>query len=170
MVKTVLVSLLIMVVLIGTGGGVAAANPTEKAGIGVVIFETDKYQSWQWYGLAYPDDMLLEASLSGDANSGGQDSRDSLRLLAHLGTEPTGGYGIGIEKVILEGGTLTVLVHTKSPAPGQPVTMAFTHPKDTVMIDLRGVCLPRELDIRWIDQTGKLLSSRALTAPPPTYK
>lgn len=149
-------------------GGLAAANASAEGSHGTLLFETDKYRAWQWYNGPYPSDMSFKASAACEetAGSGTGCQTPKLRLFAQLGVERTGGYGIGIEKVALEDGIITVVIHTKSPAPGQFVTKALNNPSDTVLVDLNGVSLPQELSVRWVDQQGKLLYPGTLNFQP----
>jgi len=83
-------------------------------------------------------------------------------LVAYLGSSP-GGYGIGIEKVTMSGNNMTVLVRTKSPRPGDMVTMMLTYPSDFVLIDRNVVDIWGGVNVTFVDQQGHVLSKNKLT-------
>lgn len=153
-----------------------SAPPTEKP-TARVLFETDKYDGWQWLKGAYPSDMAF-ATVVSYAEQLKNDERipayvlekvkdidydKQVVLFAYLGTTPSGGYGIGIQKVTLQGNNMTVEVRTRSPRPGQPVTLAMTHPADYVAIDRQVVDIWGGVNITFVDQAGKVLSKNRLT-------
>src|SRR5438093_4348827 len=53
-------------------------------------------------------------------------------VIASLGEKPTGGYGIHIERVSLQGNMLAVHARVTEPAKGSIVTQALTYPIDVV--------------------------------------
>ncbi|TVR74545.1 MAG: protease complex subunit PrcB family protein [Marinilabiliales bacterium] len=57
-------------------------------------------------------------------------------ICVFLGTRSTGGYSVEILGASLQGDTLTVLYTTESPAPGDMVSMAITHPCHIVSVDV----------------------------------
>lgn len=144
---------------------------------GKTIFATDKFNGWKWYNNRYFKDMAFATIVNYDAQLK-QDSRipenvlnrvkdvdynKKVVLFAYLGTAPTGGYGVGIEKVTMNANKMTVTVHTRSPQPGAPVTLAMTQPSDYLVIDRAIVDIWGGVDITFIDQKGQVLSKNKLT-------
>ena len=149
--------------------------PSETAG--KTLFSTNKYDSWRWQKGSYLKDMAF-ATVVDYSYQLKQDKRipeNVLRkikdinynkkvvLFAYLGTAPSGGYGVGIEKVVLNGNKLTVTVHTQSPGRGSAVTMAVTQPADYVVLDKEIFAVRGGVDITFVDQNGKVLSKNKLT-------
>ncbi|SMC38061.1 protease complex subunit PrcB family protein [Sporomusa malonica] len=144
---------------------------------GKTLFATDKYDGWSWNKSTYLKDMAFATVV--DYNSQlAQDKRipeDVLRkvkdinyankvvLFAYLGTAPSGGYGIGIEKVTINGNKMTVAVHTMSPRPGAPVTLAMTKPSDYIVLDKAIFDIWGGVDITFVDHKGQVLSKNKLT-------
>ncbi len=58
---------------------------------------------------------------------------------------------------------MTVTVHTRSPQPGAPVTLAMTQPSDYLVIDRAIVDIWGGVDITFVDQKGQVLSKNKLT-------
>jgi len=56
-------------------------------------------------------------------------------LAVVMGERTSGGYSIDIKEILVKGGALTVVVKSRSPAPGEIVTLALTNPYDIVSID-----------------------------------
>ncbi len=54
---------------------------------------------------------------------------------AFMGSRPTGGYSIEIEKICRQQGKYTAVVRTVSPQPGEMLTMAITRPFHIIKID-----------------------------------
>lgn len=144
---------------------------------GKTIFATEKFSGWKWYNNSYFKDMAFATIVNYDAQLK-QDSRipenvlskvkdinynNKVVLFAYLGTAPTGGYGIGIEKVTMNANKMTVTVHTRSPQPGAPVTLAMTQPSDYLVIDRAIVDIWGGVDITFVDQKGQVLSKNKLT-------
>lgn len=143
-----------------------------------VLFETDKYAAWKWYKgqSQYPKDSAFATIVDYDAQLKYDkripeyvlervkdvDYDSKAVLLAYLGTAPSGGYGIGIEKVTMTGNNITVQVQTKSPAPNEMVTMAITHPADYITIDRSIVDIWGGVNVTFIDQYGSVLSKNKL--------
>lgn len=143
-----------------------------------VLFETDKYAAWKWYKEQgqYPRDMAFATIVDYDAQLKNDEripeyvleqvknvdySRKAV-LLAYLGTAPSGGYDIGIEKVTMTGNNITVQVQTKSPAPKDMVTMVISHPADYITIDRSIVDIWGGVNVTFVDQYGKVLSKNKL--------
>lgn len=143
-----------------------------------VLYETDKYADWKWYKGEgqYPKDIAFATIVDYEAQLK-QDKRipefvlDRVKdvdyskkavLMAYLGTAPSGGYGIGIEKVTMTGNNITVQVQTKSPAPNERVTMAITHPADYITIDRSLVDIWGGVNVTFVDQYGTVLSKNKL--------
>ncbi len=149
--------------------------PSENAG--KTLFSTNKYDSWRWQKGSYLKDMAF-ATVVDYGYQLKQDKRipeNVLRkikdinynkkvvLFAYLGTAPSGGYGVGIEKVVLNGNKMTVTVHTQSPGRGSAVTLAVTQPADYVVLDKELFAVRGGVDITFVDQNGKVLSKNKLT-------
>ncbi|HWR42569.1 protease complex subunit PrcB family protein [Sporomusa sp.] len=144
---------------------------------GKTLFSTDKYADWSWHKERYLKDMAFATVV--DYNSQlNQDKRipenvlskvkdidynKKVVLFAYLGTAPSGGYGVGIEKVVMNGNKMTVTVHTKSPRAGSAVTLAITQPSDYVVLDKTIFDIWGGVDITFVDQNGKVLSKNKLT-------
>ena len=47
----------------------------------------------------------------------------------------TGGYSVTVNKLQADDKTLTVHWKLNTPKPGQPVTQAFTHPMQTLLVE-----------------------------------
>lgn len=152
------------------------SNPPAQTPTAKVLFKTDEFADWEWSKGAYPSDMAF-ATIVDYREQLKQDERipeDVLKqvqdvdyskqviLFAYLGTAPSGGYGIGIEKVSITGNNITVQVRTMSPRPGQPVTLAITHPADYVAIDRQVVDIWGGVNVNFVDQAGKVLSKNRL--------
>lgn len=58
----------------------------------------------------------------------------SMVIVAAMGSRPTGGYGIGVESVHLDGETLYVVLRETSPGDGCMVTQALTAPTTAVRV------------------------------------
>lgn len=71
-----------------------------------------------------------------------------------LPPRPTGGYGIKVEDVTLEGATATVAADLEEPGPGQMVTQAFTAPFAVIAVGRSGVT-----GVEWMNH-GRLLATR----------
>lgn len=56
-------------------------------------------------------------------------------IALHLGAQNTGGYGIEVTNVEINGTTSYVTINETTPKPGEPVTMALTNPYTIVVID-----------------------------------
>lgn len=91
------------------------------------------------------------------------DYNNKVVLFAYLGTAPTGGYGIGIEKITMQANKMTVTVHTKSPEANSMVTMAATRPADYIALDRAIFDIWGGVDISFVDQTGRVLSKNKVT-------
>jgi hypothetical protein len=63
------------------------------------------------------------------------DFRNQVVLSLHMGTRNTGGYGIKVSDVEINGNTTFVDIQETSPGPGEMVTMALTQPFCLVIID-----------------------------------
>lgn len=66
------------------------------------------------------------------------DFTKELVIGAFFGRKPSGGYGISVASVERIGADLYVRTERRSPAPGQPVTLALTSPFQIVVVDLQG--------------------------------
>ncbi|MDF2569436.1 MAG: hypothetical protein K0R55_1040 [Sporomusa sp.] len=144
---------------------------------GKTLFSTDKYADWNWTKGSYLKDMAF-ATVVDYGFQLKQDKRipenvlnkvkeinyaNKVVLFAYLGTAPSGGYGIGIEKVTMNANKMTVTVHTLSPRPGAPVTMAMTQPSDYVVLDKAIFDIWGGVDLTFVDQKGQVLSKNKLT-------
>lgn len=141
-----------------------------------ILFKTNKFEDWKWYTATYPKDMAFativdyEAQLKNDKRIPEHvlekvkdiDYSSKVVLFVYLGTGPSGGYGIGIEKVTMEGNNMTVKVRTKSPAPNEVVTKAITFPADFVTIKRSEVDIWGGVNVTFVDQDGKVLSKNKL--------
>lgn len=143
---------------------------------GKTLFTTDKYAGWSWNKGTYLKDMAFATVV--DYNSQlTQDKRipeDVLKkvkdidytnkvvLFAYLGTAPSGGYGIGVEKVTMNANKMTVVVRTMSPRAGDAVTLAMTKPSDYVVLDKAIFDIWGGVDITFVDQKGQVLSKNKL--------
>jgi len=58
----------------------------------------------------------------------GIDYEHNALVVVALGEKQTGGHGVTIDSVQLEGGTLVVNVYTQAPAAGDSTTQQFTYP------------------------------------------
>lgn len=149
-----------------------APAPNER-----VLFQVfDKFYGWKWQKGSYPKDMAFatvidyEGQLKNDnripeaalLKLKDVDFSKKVALFAYLGSLP-GGYGIGIEKVTLSGNNMTVLVRTKSPRPGDMVTMMLSYPSDFVLIDRNIVDIWGGINVTFVDQQGQVLSKNKLT-------
>ncbi|RMG13975.1 MAG: protease complex subunit PrcB family protein [Planctomycetota bacterium] len=56
-------------------------------------------------------------------------------VAAFLGLKPSGGYSISVGEAELRAGDLHIAIERSAPAPGQPVTLAFTSPYQFAVID-----------------------------------
>lgn len=153
-------------------------KPNPQPDASKVLFETNKYEGWKWHkGKGqYPHDIAFatiadyEFQLKHDERIPefalkrvkDIDYTKNVVLFAYLGTAPSGGYGIGIEKVTMTGNQVTVKVRTRNPAPGEMVTMAITHPADYVLLDRKVVDLWGGVNVTFIDQNGVVLSKNKL--------
>lgn len=63
------------------------------------------------------------------------DFRKQAVLSLHMGTRNTGGYGVKVSGVEINGNTTFVKIKEISPKPGEMVTMALTQPFCIVVID-----------------------------------
>ena len=66
------------------------------------------------------------------------DWKDQMVVVVTAGVKRTGGYRVQIERLSVEGGTLTVRWKLHTPGRGRPVTMALTHPGEAVLTDRFG--------------------------------
>lgn len=151
-------------------------NIPEKPEETAVLFETDKYADWTWYNAKYPQDMFFSTIVNFNGHLY-YDSRISkqladkfqaaefnnkLILFANLGAS-SAKSAIGIEKVTITGHNMTVYVHTKSPKPGEIITMNILYPNDYIAIDRNVVDELGSVNITFVDQKGKILSKNKLT-------
>lgn len=149
--------------------------PAETAG--KTLFSTTKYEGWRWQRGSYLKDMAFATVVDYNYQLK-QDKRipeqvlskikninydKKVVLFAYLGTAPSGGYGIGIEKVVVNGSKMTVTVRTQSPGRGSAVTMALTQPADYIVLDKEIFSSRGGMDITFVDQNGKVLSKNKLT-------
>lgn len=101
------------------------------------LYQTNDYREWTWYESSFPRDMTFGALIQDPRLRGANlvpediinqmkhvDFSHQIVIYTHLGTVPSNGYGIGIEKVVQTGNDLTVTVRSKSPRPGETVTAA----------------------------------------------
>ncbi|QDR82137.1 protease complex subunit PrcB family protein [Sporomusa termitida] len=144
---------------------------------GKTLFSTTKYDGWSWQQGRYLKDMAFATVVDYNYQLK-KDKRipenvlskikninydKKVVLFAYLGTAPSGGYGIGIEKVVLNGSKMTVTVRTQSPGRGAAVTMALTQPADYIVLDKAIFSSRGGVDITFVDQNGKVLSKNKLT-------
>ena len=140
---------------------------------GKVLFSTDTFSGWNWRVNQYLPDMafttivdykaqLLRIPASLLEKVKDIDYRKQVVLFAYLGAAPSGGYGIGIEKVSINANNLTVQVRTNSPRPGQAVTLAITHPSDFVTLDRQIVDIWGGVNVSFVDEKGTVLSKTKL--------
>lgn len=141
-----------------------------------VLYQTDKFAGWDWNSSQYLNDMAFATIIDYKAQlqQGTRipasvleivkdiDYSKKIVLFAYLGEAPSRGYGIGIEKVSLNGNNMTVQVQTRSPLSGQPVTLAISHPADFVTIDRKVVDIWGGVNIQFVDEKGKVLSRNKL--------
>lgn len=150
---------------------------TDKPINGKVIFNTNKYSTWQWLKNDYLNDMAFTVIVDYDAQAAKDkripemvlarakdvDYNNKVAIFAYLGTAPSGGYGIGIEKATIKGNSMTVKVRTNSPAPGQPVTLAQTRPSDFITVDRNVVDIWGGVNITFVDEKGTVLNKTKIT-------
>ncbi len=144
---------------------------------GKTLFSTGKYAGWKWQKNSYPKDMAFATIVDYRAQRQ-QDRRipasvlkqvqnidyhNKVVLFAYLGTAPTGGYGIGIEKITMQANKMTVTVHTNSPGAGSMVTQAAAQPADYIALDRAIFDIWGGVDVTFVDQTGRVLSKNKLT-------
>lgn len=155
---------------------VIGQKPSVPAPGGKVLFETSKFKDWKWQKGQYPSDMAFATIVDYDAQLARDkripeialqkvkdvDYNNKVALFAYLGAT-SGGYGIGIEKVTMQGVNITVQVRTKSPKPGDMATMMLTYPSDYVLIDRSLVDIWGGVNVTFVDQDGKVLSKNKLT-------
>ena len=142
---------------------------------GKVLFGTEKFAAWDWYKGNYPRDMAFTVITDYKAQAQGDSSIPSsilervkdidystkVVLFAYMGT--AGGVdNIGIEKVTLQGNTITVQVRTRSAKPGEMETKMITHPSDYVAIDRNKVDIWGGANIVFVDQQGRVLEKTRL--------
>lgn len=147
---------------------------SEKPAKTKVVFRSYKYQDWKFYKSQYPQDMFF-ATLVNDNGKLTHDKRiakdilnkftgpeytNKLILFANMGAS-SAKSDIGIEKVTVNGKNMTVYVHTKSPQPGQFITMNIIYPNDYIAID-RSKLEAGNMKITFVDQNGKVLSENTL--------
>lgn len=146
-------------------GGRPAPEPA-----GRVLFSTDKLAGWDWYKGNYPRDMAFAVIDNYKARSQGNftipgsileqvkdiDYNNKVVLLAYLGTAG-GADNIGIEKVTLQGNTVTVQVRTRSAKPGEMETKMLTHPSAYVAVDRTAVDIWGGTNFVFVDQQGRVL-------------
>ncbi|MDF2875682.1 MAG: hypothetical protein K0R22_2365 [Sporomusa sp.] len=144
---------------------------------GKTLFSSNKFANWSWHKDRYLKDMAF-ATIVDYKSQLRQDKRipenvlskvkninydKKVVLFAYLGTAPSGGYGVGIEKVVMNGNKMTVTVRTQSPGHGSAVTLAMTQPSDYVVLDKTIFDVWGGVDITFVDQNGKVLSKNKLT-------
>lgn len=63
------------------------------------------------------------------------DWKTQMVILVSGGAQRTGGYSVEVTKLDVRDKTLTVHWKLNTPKPGQPVTQAFTHPAQTLLVE-----------------------------------
>lgn len=141
-----------------------------------VLFESREYRDWQWDRNQYPRDMAFTAVVSKQQLTQGNSRipaavlnqaskvnyNKDITLFAYLGTMTGSGYDIGIEKVVLNGNTMTVQVRAKSPRSWQWSGWKVSRPADFVTIDRQLVNKLGTVTVNFVDQTGKVLGNLRL--------
>lgn len=77
------------------------------------------------------DDPELKKKISPD------DIKKASFIILNMGQKNTGGYSIGIKKIVNTKENLQVYIDKKEPKPNEPVTMAITNPFTIVKINSR---------------------------------
>lgn len=152
---------------------------------GSVIYEGETLRSWRWHGqtdlpdqyfalLLDPSDLELARlalpqkvwSEHGAELTRWAEDEGTAAVVAYLGEAPTGGYGISVRQLRVDGAgarqVVTVVVDRRSPAPGEFVTMAVTYPVDIVPVPTAK--LPAgTFTVRFVDGQGHVLAQQRLT-------
>lgn len=146
------IGLAVAALLIGAGvwWSMAADQRRDEGGAAgepVVLMEREPPEGWRWREERLPEDGFFgllrgkedwEAFASAHPQAAGRlaepDWRREALVVAYLGTAPTGGYAVRIERVLRQPETLRVDLALRSPAPGEFVTLAMTHPIDSVSV------------------------------------
>jgi len=159
-------------------GSATPDKPSDKPSTEVkVLYKTDKYAGWDWYKGQYPKDMAFATIVDYEFQRKNDnripetvlervkdiDFSQKVAILAYLGTVPSGGYNIGIEKVTMSGNNMTVQVRTKSPRPGEMVTMALASHSSYITLDRNIVDIWGGVNITFVDQDGKVLEKHKVT-------
>lgn len=152
-------------------GAAVPQPPAEK-----VVFQTNKFVGWDWYKGSYPAGMSMAvvadyaAQLKYDdripefvlARAKDVDYSEKVVLFAYLGMGG-GADAIGIEKVTINGNSMTVYVRTRSIKPGEVETKNITNPSDFVAIDRSLVDIWGGVSITFVDQKGKVLGKHKIS-------
>lgn len=135
------------------------------------IYQTDDYKNWSWNQTLYPQDMNFGVVLTVSQVVGSTifipdyvkeqtknvDFNRELILFAHLGSAPSQGYGIAIEKVAQSGNSLIVTIAAKSPLAGEKLTTSKLD--DYILFNRSTLNFNRPIQILFIDRNGTPLSN-----------
>lgn len=137
--------------------------PTEQT---TTIYETDNYRDWSWNQTLYPRDMSMGvvinvSQLVGSAIFIPDHVRDQIRnvdidrelvLFAYLGSAPSQGYGIAIEKVAQNGNNLYVTVAAKSPLADEKAQPSKLD--DYILVNRAQLDFGQPISVIFIDRNG----------------
>ena len=142
---------------------------------GKVIFQTNAYKDWHWQKPEYPQDMGVAVVYSRQLQMKAQtvpqpvldelstvDLTDKVALLAYLGGTSSS-HDIGIEKVTVKGNQMTVTVRAKSPRLNDPDIRDFVYPADYVLVDRNLFTVSGGMNVKFVDQDGKVLGKTTVT-------
>lgn len=141
--------------------------PTEQT----TIYKTDDYKDWSWNQTLYPRDMSMGvvmhvSQLVGSAIFIPDHVRDEIRnidldrelvLFAYLGSAPSQGYGIAIEKVTQSGNNIYINVAAKSPQANEKT--APSKLDDYVLVNRSKLDFGQPINVIFIDRNSIPLSS-----------
>lgn len=135
------------------------------------VYETDDYRDWSWNQTLYPRDMTMGvvmhvSQLVGSAVFIPDHVRDQLRnvdldrnlvLFAYLGSVPTQGYGIAIEKVTQNANNLYITVAANSPQADEKT--AASKLDDYILVNRSQLNFSQPINVIFLNRSGVPLSS-----------
>jgi hypothetical protein len=77
-----------------------------------------------------------------------------------IGTRPSAGYAVRVQKVVRRGSAIEVTVKEQKPAPGDLAAQVITSPYTVIACNCKGIHLKEILMLKLIDPNGRTLVER----------
>jgi small ligand-binding sensory domain FIST len=81
-------------------------------------------------------------------------------IAVFLGTRPSAGYSVSVQKVVRRGSSIEVTVKERKPAAGDLTAQVITSPYTVIACNCKGVPLKEILMLKLIDAAGRTLVER----------